>query len=310
MVKRIIIALSVWVFCLSITPAHSQQIKAKTEDGKEVILYPNGTWQFVKTEEPLPPSASGKTQPQASDTTPQTQPPAAQSQPVPPGITPTVAKKVVKGKRGTYGIRYDESKWNVADVKFNPSAEFCFTHTAGEAYAMIIDEGIQIPIEMLQNIALENIKKTAPDVRITDQGKRTINNNEVLYMKMQGSVQMKLFTYLGYYYTGNGGTIQLTTYTAQDLFEKFESDLLNFLDGLEIDSKAQREINFADGSKYIGTLVNGKMQGYGTYIWTSGDKYVGEFTDNRATGGWFYKSDGRKAWCHQDENGVWVIRNE
>jgi len=52
------------------------------------------------------------------------------------------------------------------------------------------------------------------------------------------------------------------------------------------------------------------MQGFGTYIWSTGDKYVGEFADNKATGGWFYKQDGRKARCHQDENGTWVIQNE
>jgi hypothetical protein len=299
MMKKIIIVLSIGMFCLSITPAHSQQIKAKTEDGKDVILYPNGTWQFVKTEEPPPPPASGKTQP-----------PPAQAPPATPGMTPAGAKKVVTGKRGTYELRYDETKWKVAQIKFNPAAEFCFIHTAGDAYAMIIDETMQMPLDMLKTMAWENVKKTVPDVHITDEGKKTINNNEVLYMKMEGTSQMKPVTYLGYYYTGNGGTIQLITYAAQDILTKIETDMVDFLNGFAMENPAQQEIKFADGSQYIGTVVNGKMQGFGTYIWTSGDKYIGEFTDNKATGGWFYKSDGRKAWCHQDENGVWVIRNE
>jgi hypothetical protein len=167
-----------------------------------------------------------------------------------------------------------------------------------------------MPMDMLKTMAWENVKKTVPDVHITDEGKKMINNNEVLYMKMEGTSQMKPVTYLGYYYTGNGGTIQVITYAAKDIFAKVEPDMVEFLNGLIIGGPAQQEINFADGSKYIGNVVNGKMQGFGTYIWSTGDKYVGEFADNKATGGWFYKTDGRKVQCHQDENGAWVIQNQ
>ncbi|OGP92480.1 MAG: hypothetical protein A2Z19_06080 [Deltaproteobacteria bacterium RBG_16_54_18] len=360
MLKKIIIAASVALFCFSSMSAYCQQIRAKTDDGKDVLLYPNGTWQYVKTETPEPSSSTAKPQPSTQDTQAQTQPPTptvqatppaqatptvqagptaqatpmaqasptaqttpqvqatppaqptptAQAQSTTPGVTPEVAKKAIRGKRGTYELRYDETKWRVAQIKFNPSAEFCFIHTAGDAYAMIIDETMQMPQDMLKTMAWENVKKTVPDVHITDEGKKTINNNEVLYMKMEGTSQMKPVTYLGYYYTGNGGTIQAITYAAQDIFVKIEPDMVDFLKGFSITSPAQQEINFADGSKYIGTLVNGKMQGFGTYIWSTGDKYVGEFADNKATGGWFYKQDGRKARCHQDENGAWVIQNE
>jgi len=283
MIKKIIILVFVLMLCLIITPVYAQPLKAKTEDGKEVILYPDSTWKYVKTEKPQSTSPIIKYQP---------------------------SKKLVKGKRETYGIWLDENKWRIAEVKFNPTAEFCFAHTAGDAYAMIIEERIQMPLETLKNAVFENAKKAAPDAQIIFEEKRTINNYEVLYMKMKGTVQSIPFTYLGCYYAGNAGTIQLITFTAQDLFDKFESDFIDFINGFEIGTPSQREINFADGSKYIGAMTDSKMHGQGTYIWPSGDKYIGEFADNKATGGWFHKSDGRKVWCHQDEKGIWIIRKE
>jgi hypothetical protein len=283
MIKKMLIMIFLFMLCLSIKLVHSQEIKAKTEDGKDVILSHDGTWHYVKVEEP---------------------------QSLSPDIKPQPSKKLIMGKRGTYGIKIDENKWKIPDVKFNPQAEFCFVHASGNGYVMIIDEDIQMPLETLKNVVIENAKKAAPDLQIIAEEKRTINNNEVLYLKMKGTVQSKPIIYLGYYYSGTAGTIQLTTYAAQDLFDTLESDFIGFLNGFEIGIQPEREISFADGSKYIGTMVNGKMQGQGTYIWSNGDKYVGEFVGNRAVGGWFYKSDGRKVWCHQDENGTWIIKNE
>ena len=73
---------------------------------------------------------------------------------------------------------------------------------------------------------------------------------------------------------------------------------------------SQREINYPDGSKYVGDVINGMKQGQGTYTWPDGNKYVGEFKDDSATGGWLYKSDGSKSWCYQDNEGKWIIKEQ
>jgi len=69
----------------------------------------------------------------------------------------------------------------------------------------------------------------------------------------------------------------------------------------------QRKITYEDRSKYIGNILDGKRHGQGTYIWPSGNKYVGEWRNNRATGGWFYKTTGQKVWVYQDSEGKWII---
>ena len=92
-----------------------------------------------------------------------------------------------------------------------------------------------------------------------------------------------------------------------------------------------REITFADGSKYVGGVVNAKKHGSGTYTWPNGDRYVGEWKDDRwhgratytwpsgnkyvgewekdrATGGWFYEGSGGKVWVYQDSEGKWIVK--
>jgi hypothetical protein len=73
---------------------------------------------------------------------------------------------------------------------------------------------------------------------------------------------------------------------------------------------SQREINYPDGSKYVGDIINGMKQGQGTYTWPDGNKYVGEFKGDRASGGWLYKSDGSKEWCYQNSQGNWLIKKQ
>ena len=41
---------------------------------------------------------------------------------------------------------------------------------------------------------------------------------------------------------------------------------------------------YANGNKYVGEYKNGKIHGQGTYTWANGNKYVGEFKDAKRNG--------------------------
>jgi len=72
----------------------------------------------------------------------------------------------------------------------------------------------------------------------------------------------------------------------------------------------QRHITYTDGSQYLGGVLDGKRHGQGTYIWPSGDKYVGEWRNNIAIGGWFYKTTGQKVWVYQNSEGKWIVAEQ
>ncbi len=99
-------------------------------------------------------------------------------------------------------------------------------------YAMLISEKLTIPIESLKNIVLENAREATPDIKIVHQEYRNVNGIQVLMLQMQGTIQGIQFTYFGYYYSNEQGTIQLLTYTGANMFQEYKNEIEKFLNGL------------------------------------------------------------------------------
>lgn len=184
-----------------------ETIRAKTDTGKEVVLYADGTWKYAV---------------------------AVASKPNAPGLRkPASAAKLFKPDRGSFGIWYDEAKWQLSPKSVEPGRTE-FNLRRGDGYGIAITEEIGIPLSSLKKIALENAKEAGSDAKIVFEETRVVNGKEVLCLKIEGTIEQIPFRFYGYYYGGKQGTIQLLTYTGQVLFEKYEQDFLDFLNGLEI----------------------------------------------------------------------------
>jgi len=99
---------------------------------------------------------------------------------------------------------------------------------------MAIIERISMPISTLKGIALENAKKVAPDAKVAFEEERVANGVKILAMHIEGTIQGISFTYYGYYWTGKAESLQVITYTGQNLFSEFESDFTKLLNGVVI----------------------------------------------------------------------------
>ena len=98
-----------------------------------------------------------------------------------------------------------------------------------------IDNNAEAQFESsIQNAALENAKSVAPDIRISKQEYRKVNNNLVLLLQMDGTIQGIKFSYYGYYTSSANGTIQLLTYTSSNLLNEYRKDFEDFLNGCVI----------------------------------------------------------------------------
>ena len=194
------------VFIVGSTVLGQTQIKARTESGKEVILLPDGTWKYAPEPTKDAPRVVNK---------------------------PVGATTLYKAPRGSFGIWYDDTKW-LLKKEPDDSGRVQFKLKRGDAYALILIEEIGIPLATLKEAAFENAKAAAPDARIIFEESRTVNKQEVLCMKIDGTVKGIPFRYYGYYYGGKQGSIQLLTFTGQEIFAKYEQDLTEFLNGLEI----------------------------------------------------------------------------
>ncbi len=184
------------------------QITAVTENGDTVLLKKDGTWEF-KTEF----SATDSNDVFTIDTN------------YTPFSKSDLARKVVKGQSVDYELWYDSDKWALNDTKINSSAEYILKFKQGEAYCMILPERVTLSTEGLLKIAAENAQKVAKDVKIFDKEMRIVNGSYVCEMKLRGETKGIKFIYYSYYVTRPKCTIQLITYTTQDLFDEYKLNL-------------------------------------------------------------------------------------
>ncbi|PHR71898.1 MAG: hypothetical protein COA67_05775 [Lutibacter sp.] len=201
------------LFCLSsFLIAHTQQ-KAITEIGEEVILYDNGTWKYQNQED-------------FEETE-----------------IPTNTMQFTKGENATFllksskfdvGFWINPKKWSFEKAINNSDAEYELTLKDGDLYSMILTEKIEIPIEKLRSIALENAKVSAPDIEVVKEEYRIVNGTKVLLLQMNGTIQGIEFSYYGYYFSSDKGTLQFITYTSQSLLNEYKGECEELLNGFVV----------------------------------------------------------------------------
>jgi hypothetical protein len=187
------------------------QKKAITDTGEEVILYNDGTWKY------------------ANDSVDKEAEIATNPKPFKKSVSSSF---LVKSTNFNVGVWVDPKKWSFTKSVDNEAAEYEFTLKGKDLYGMMITEGLEIPLETLKSIALDNAKDAAPDSKIIKQEYRNVNGKKVLCLHINGTTEGIKFSYYGYYFSNEKGTLQFVTYTAQNLFEKYLPDMEELLNGL------------------------------------------------------------------------------
>ncbi len=149
-----------------------------------------------------------------------------------PYLKPKNSRNKINGKNDKYVIWFDAKKWKRIPVtEINADADVALQLIDGDAYAMVIYEEIEIQIENLSNIAIENAKTVAPDIRLIDREFRSVNGNKLIWMRMDGTTQGIKITYYSYYISNENGSIQFHTFTGQSLLPKYLDDIESLLNG-------------------------------------------------------------------------------
>src|SRR5262249_43809904 len=129
--------------------------------------------------------------------------------------------------------------WVKADKPVVPVAEAQFTHSspaaAKEVVALVVAERGSVPLVTLKKGVLDNARKAGKDVQVLEEEKRTVNGTEELYLRVNATVRGLPLAYLYYLYSGEAGTVQLVTFTRQQLlFDAFRRDMEALLNGFEV----------------------------------------------------------------------------
>lgn len=205
---------------LTISNIAKSQIKGLTESGREVLLFENGTWQYLQD--------SSNNNSASTDSLKINENKFSR---------PGGATFLVKSMTFNVGVYINPAKWTFTLHKENETEpEYRFSLKSGEGYAMMITEKTQIDLENMRQIALLNAQKASLDVKEKTAEYRIVNNNKILCLKFQGTIRGIKFVYLGYYYSNSNGTVQLLTYSSQQYFDSIQKELESFLNGfVEID---------------------------------------------------------------------------
>lgn len=185
------------------------QISAVTGTGDEVLLYDDGTWKYVD-------GITDEAEILVND---------------------QVFKKdesstfLVSSKKLNVGVWIDPKSWSFVKGTGDDAQEFQFQKKGEDLYGMMIAEKMQIPIETLKGIAIENARGVAPDLKVIKEEYRKVNGTTVLMMQMAGTIQGVKFTYYGYYYSNDQGSVQFLTYTGENLLDDYLDDIELFLNG-------------------------------------------------------------------------------
>ncbi len=207
--RQLIRFLAVSAFLWSMPSLLAAEQRARTEDGKEVILRDDGTWIYApEARKDKGPALSSSKDPRAA--------------------------LQYKGKRGTFALWLVPETWRQSEKPSNEVAEVEFAHKDGDGYGMVIAERIVVPLETLKKVAIANLRKIDKDAQITKEEMRIVNGTEVLCLLMNAKTEGIAVSMYGYYYSGKAGSIQVVTWTGQNLFPEMKPELEAFLNGFEI----------------------------------------------------------------------------
>lgn len=210
MIRRISITA---VLLLSALLPAMAQIRAVTGEGDEVILYTNGTWEYV--------------------TMPEDEAVEIMTNPT-PFSRETSASFLVKSKKVNLGVWINPRVWSFEKGGDEDAAEYTFQKKGEDVYAMLITERTMIPLMTLRGIALENARSAAPDITLLSEEYRTVNGKQMLMLQMAGTIQGLEFIYYGYYYSDENGTVQFVAYCGRNLFDEYIKDMESILNGLVV----------------------------------------------------------------------------
>ncbi len=198
-----------FIFFLNLTFIAFGQINAVTEKGEQVVLYDNGTWKSLETK------------------------PAWETRLDTLKFNKSASSSfLVKSDRVKCGVWINPKKWKFRkDENGSAASEFKFTLINEDAYAMLITEKIEIPLNRFKEAALGNAKKAAPDAHLVKEEIRKINGIIICMLQMEATIDGINFVYLGYYYSDADGSTQFLSYTSKNLFEQYKNDLEQFLNG-------------------------------------------------------------------------------
>ncbi|TGL58836.1 DUF3157 family protein [Leptospira sarikeiensis] len=182
-----------------------------TKNGKKVLLKDNFTWQYAPDQKPDPNKkiTTGRSIVKSADQT-----------------------SVIKSKSGVYSVYYNSAQWT-SITENHEFAEFHFVNESRTGNALVIYEGLEVPIDAFAELVLLNVTKTDPDARILNIEDCSVNKVPGKMVTYTAQIKGLRFIFYSFVTSGSFGSLQFSTFTLESQFEKekanFEKAIAGFV---------------------------------------------------------------------------------
>ena len=182
----------------------AEDIRAITEDGRRVLLSQDGKWQFDNSV-PAPRKS-------------------AESLPSP---YQTSVKR--------FSVAFNPADWSLMPKREADEAnKRIFQHKRAPIFGMVIADEIPASTEALRQAILANARAAGATTTLLVDQTQELGGKEVGVLRLAASMQGLDFVFSTFYYGEGDGNIQVTCYTAQSIFHKYQADCQKFISGLTI----------------------------------------------------------------------------
>lgn len=194
----------------------ASQTKALTEDGREVILLENKTWRFANEtdEKTLDVIETNET----------------------PFVKSNQSSFLLRSKKVEAGIYIDPKKWKTIKMSSLPTAEYTFQSLVNPkvmTLGCLMSENAPVQtLKNLRDLMLASIQSRADYFKLNKSEYRTVNGIKVLFIDYSLNTTGMDFHYIGNYYLTEDGYCNVVAFTYEKEFEKSQSEMLNFINGL------------------------------------------------------------------------------
>lgn len=192
--------------------AAAEDLRARTRDGREVILREDGTWEFA------PKTAEKKESTEAIEAV----------------TRPEKATLAYEGKLGGMSLWLVPGKWRKMSKPTNPAAEVQYQFVGQDISAVVIHEDLEFGLEELTDIAVQNLEEGLVDVEILQRDHRRVNGQEMIVLRAVGKIGKAEIMFCGHYASGDFGSLQVFVVVPQKHFAKHEADVEALLAGVVV----------------------------------------------------------------------------
>ena len=182
----------------------AEDIRAVTEDGRRVLLSQDGKWQFDN-------SVPGARKPTDTLSSPYQ----------------TAVKR--------FSVAFNTADWNLLPKReSDESNKRMFQHKRAPIYAMVIADEAPATTPAMKQVIFSNARSAGATTTVLVDQTQEINGKEIGVLRLAATMQSLDFVFSSFYYADGDGNIQVTCYTAQALFHKYQADCQKFISGLTI----------------------------------------------------------------------------